>query len=177
VDEIPVVPIEANGHQIKCTVSNSKGAVESNIAVLTVVPETTPVEPVVTVHPESVTVSIGGSASFSVTATSDVPMTYQWQKLVVGEAWIDIVGAIANAYTYPNIVAETDGEQIRCVVTNSAGVAFSNPATISVPQPPEPPTNLELIEQIVGVLERMERGFQEQSEMIAEVTEILRQVR
>ena len=52
--------------------------------------------PSITSHPSSVTVAVGQSASFSVSAEGTQPLTFQWQRDSV-----DIPGATAATYTLP----------------------------------------------------------------------------
>ncbi|MFC1584982.1 immunoglobulin domain-containing protein [Fibrobacterota bacterium] len=119
----PAVSMSDNGDQYDVIVSNAGGSVTSDAAVLTV----NPLPPVVTSHPVSQTVPEGQTASFSVTATSSVPMTYQWRKN--GSA---ITGATSASYTTPAVSLSDNGAQYDVVVSNSAGPVTSNPAILTV---------------------------------------------
>jgi hypothetical protein len=63
----------ANGGSYSVIVSNPAGSATSSTASLTVL-----VPPAITVQPANVTVSSGGGATFSVTATGTAPLHYQW---------------------------------------------------------------------------------------------------
>jgi hypothetical protein len=78
-------------------------------------------------HPSSKTVALGETATFSTTATGPGPLTYQWDR--DGAA---ISSATAATYTTSPVVAADNGAKFRVVVSNSAGKATSNPATLSV---------------------------------------------
>lgn len=90
--------------------------------------------PVITNQPQSQTVSQGNAVTFSVTATGTNPLTYQWRK-----NGVNISGATNAAYTIASVVAG-DAGQYSVVVTNSAGTATSNNATLTVTGPNQVPT-------------------------------------
>ena len=83
--------------------------------------------PRITTHPASQTVPVGGSATFSVTASGTAPLQYQWQR-----GGIDIAGATSPSYTLAGASLADDGATFRAVVTNSFGSATSNAATLDV---------------------------------------------
>jgi hypothetical protein len=83
--------------------------------------------PVITVHPSDQSVVEGATATFSVTASGSAPLNYQWQR--DGE---DISGATQSTYTTPATVLADNGASFRCVVSNAAGSATSDPATLTV---------------------------------------------
>ena len=89
--------------------------------------------PTITTHPANQTVSAGGSATFSVTASGGQPMSYQWQR-----NGTDIIGATASSYTLANAQPSDNGARFRVRVTNSWGTATSNDAVLTVTsnQPP-----------------------------------------
>jgi hypothetical protein len=80
--------------------------------------------PSILTQPASQTINAGQTATFFVTASGTAPLSYQWQKNGVA-----ISGAISASYTTP---AETAGAQFVVVVSNSAGSATSNVATLTV---------------------------------------------
>jgi hypothetical protein len=106
-------------------VTNSAGNVASNSAVLTVNPAA--VAPAITTQPSSQTVNAGQTATFNVAATGTTPMTYQWSKN--GGA---ISGATSSTYTTPAETTSDNKAQFTVVVTNAAGSATSNSATLTV---------------------------------------------
>ena len=85
------------------------------------------VPPTITQQPANVTVTAGQSASFTVAATGDAPLAYQWQRNGVA-----IAGATSTTYTLAATVLGDSGATFRAVVTNGAGSATSNNATLTV---------------------------------------------
>jgi O-glycosyl hydrolase len=88
---------------------------------------TAQVAPSITTQPANQTVTAGQTATFSVVATGTAPLSYQWQKN--GSA---ISGATAASYTTPATSTSDSGAAFKVVVTNSAGSATSNSATLTV---------------------------------------------
>ena len=122
-----------NGAQFIVVVSNSVGNVTSNAATLTVNPA--PVAPSITAQPSSVTITAGQTATFSVTATGTAPLSYQWKK-----NGTTITGATAASYTTPAETTADNGAQFTVLVSNSAGSATSNAATLTVNPAPVAPS-------------------------------------
>lgn len=83
--------------------------------------------PQITSHPQSKTVGVGQSASFTVAASGTQPLSYQWQRNGVA-----ISGATAATYTLASASTADNGAMFRAVVTNSFGSATSNSATLTV---------------------------------------------
>jgi glucose/arabinose dehydrogenase len=88
--------------------------------------------PGISTQPQSQTVSVGQSVTFSVTATGTAPLTYQWQR-----NGTNISGATSASHTF-NAAATDNGATYRVIVTNSAGSATSNSATLTVNSAPNP---------------------------------------
>jgi len=118
-------------------VANSAGSTTSDNAVLTVSAGTT--APTISTQPGNRSATAGGSASFTVAASGSSPFTYQWQRSTnSGSTW----SSLSNDSTYTGVTTVTltvggsttgmSGDQFRCVVTNSAGSATSNAATLTV---------------------------------------------
>jgi glucose/arabinose dehydrogenase len=82
--------------------------------------------PSISSQPSNVTVAAGQSAGFSVTASGTAPLTYQWQR-----NGVNISGANSPTYTLTTAGAD-NGAMFRAVVSNSAGSATSNAATLTV---------------------------------------------
>src|SRR5450755_3473658 len=89
-----------------------------------------PVAPTVT-RPASITVPLGQTATFSVSATVTGTLTYQWFKNGVA-----INDATSSSYTTPPTVAVDTGSLFTITVTDSAGSVTSLPATLNVQVPP-----------------------------------------
>lgn len=121
-------PAETTGDnqaQFTVMVTNSAGSTASNAAVLIV--NAAAVPPTITTQPSSQTVNAGQTATFNVAATGTSPMTYQWSKN--GAA---IGAATSSTYTTPAETTSDSKAQFTVVVTNAAGSAKSNPATLTV---------------------------------------------
>ena len=69
----------------------------------------------------------GYTATFSVNAISDSPLSYRWQKYGV-----DIPGATDSSYTTPAVTLADSGSVYRVIVTNSSGNDTSNNAILQV---------------------------------------------
>jgi len=86
-----------------------------------------PLAPLNITQPGNQTVTVGQTATFSVTATGTGPLTYQWY--VNGVA---IAGATSSTYTTPPTTVGQSGSVYTVVVSNSVGSATSNGATLTV---------------------------------------------
>ena len=124
----PPTTLADNNTNFRCVVTNIYGSVTSNQAILTVASVGSP--PTITSHPANKTVTLGQTATFSVTASSTQPMTYQWLK-----NGSNISGATSASYTTPVVVAGDNGATFRCSVSNIYGSTLSNNATLTVIPP------------------------------------------
>lgn len=88
--------------------------------------------PVFTQHPASISTPLGGTATFSATATGGGTITYQWSK--DGGA---IPGATGQTLALAGVTTASAGVY-RVTATNSGGSTQSNPATLTVVVPPAP---------------------------------------
>lgn len=86
-----------------------------------------PVSPSITAQPANQTVTVGQTATFSVSATGTGPLSYQWQK-----NGMNIAGATSASYSTPTTALSDSGSTFRAMVTNSVGTATSNLATLTV---------------------------------------------
>jgi hypothetical protein len=125
----PATTTGDSGSTYRVVVSNSAGTATSNAATLTVSAAT--VAPTITTQPASRTVTAGQTASFAVTANGTAPLSYQWQK-----NGANISGATSASYTTPATTTGDSGSTYRVVVSNSAGTATSNAATLTVSAAP-----------------------------------------
>lgn len=119
----PVASAHAGNYD--CVITNACGSDTSNTATLTV-----NTAPMITDDPDSQAICEGGSAAFSVAATSTSPLSYQWRK-----NGSNISGATTSSYTI-NPVASGHAASYDCVVTNGCGSATSNAAILTVNTPP-----------------------------------------
>jgi len=83
--------------------------------------------PAITTQPSNQTVEAGQTATFSVVATGTPPLSYQWQKGTSA-----IAGATSTSYTTPPTGLSDSGSTFRVIVSNSAGTATSDSATLTV---------------------------------------------
>ena len=112
-------------------VTNSAGSVTSNEAKLGV--SATAVAPAITTQPAAQSVVAGSVANFSVIASGTSPFSYQWKK-----NGTDISGATSIPYTIATTTMADSGAY-SVVVTNSAGMATSTDATLTVTATAEKP--------------------------------------
>ena len=106
--------------------------------------------PAITTQPESKTVTVGQTATFTVAATGTSP-TYQWQYSTDGGAtWTNIPGATSNSYTTDTTALDMNGYQYQCVVSNTAGKVTSSAATLTVQ--PIPVTSVRLDQDTLSLV-------------------------
>jgi len=86
-----------------------------------------PASPSILFQPLSLTVTVGQTATFSVTASGTAPLSYQWVK--DGSA---VSGAIASSYATPPASMADNGARYAVVVSNSAGNTTSSVAVLTV---------------------------------------------
>lgn len=101
--------------------TNIAGAA-SNSATLTVI-----APPVITSQPQSLTVVNGQSASFSVSATSQSPLSYQWSK-----DGSPIRGATNSTLNFARVTYPSDSGTYSVVVGNVAGSVLSSNAVLTI---------------------------------------------
>ncbi|MEI6714269.1 MAG: HYR domain-containing protein [Verrucomicrobiota bacterium] len=108
-----------------CFVSNTSGGAESKSAIVVA---SLPSLPVVKTQPVGGTLQPKGTIKLSVTATSPVPLSYQWRKN----------GSVISGATNPNYtVAEASAEpagKYDCLVKNTAGEVTTSVASVLLPQ-------------------------------------------
>jgi len=103
--------------------------------VLTITVNPAAVAPSITTQPGNQTVIAGQTAAFNVSATGTAPLSYQWRK-----NGANITGATSSSYTTPATTTADSGSTFSVVVTNSAGSATSNNATLTVNAPAVAPS-------------------------------------
>ena len=93
---------------------------------------TGPQPPAITQHPQPQSICAGGTATFTVAASGEGTLSYQWQKNG---------GNLSNGGHYSGVNTATlvitnadssDAANYRCVVTNAYGTATSNEATLTI---------------------------------------------
>lgn len=112
----------------KCIVGNVSGATTvSNTVHLHVGSSSTGTNPpVITSQPHDITVSAGGTATFTVTASGAVPLSYQWMK---GSS--NLTGKTSASLVLAN-VSSADTGNYKCKVTNSLGSVTSTTAHLGL---------------------------------------------
>ncbi len=113
-----------NGSAYRVVVSNAYGSVTSSPASIGVI---TAVAPVIMMQPASQSIAAGETTTFTVVATSFLPMTYQWSKN--GSA---ISGATSPSYTIPAASTSDNQASYSVSVGNSIGSTASSSALLTV---------------------------------------------
>ncbi len=126
----PAAVFGDNGTSYAVLVSNDVGEVLSASATLTVLPPA----PVITQQPTALTVVAGQAAAFSVTATGEGTLGYQWSR-----DGIAIGGATQAGYTLASTTQADNAANFTVTVTNAGGSVVSNVAILSVVPPAQPP--------------------------------------
>jgi len=114
-----------NGAQFSVVVTNVAGSATSAVAILTATSGAAP--PSITTQPSNVTVTEPAAANFSVVATGDAPLSYQWKRNGTNTS-----GATSSSYALnPTAVTDT-GAQFSVAVSNAAGSVTSSVANLTV---------------------------------------------
>jgi YVTN family beta-propeller protein len=96
-------------------------------------------------QPQSQTVNMGQTATFTSSATGVPLPTVQWQTSTNGKTWANIPGAtsakttgttVSTSYTTPKSTGTDNGTEFRAVFRNTQGTTPSTPATLRVNVPP-----------------------------------------
>lgn len=111
----------------RCVVTDNNGSTNSNEAALTLKAATT-----ITGHPSNQSVAIGGTANFTVTATGDGTLGYQWQKNGANLTNGGHYSGCATATLTISSADSNDAANYRCVVSATCGSAISNAASLTV---------------------------------------------
>ncbi len=110
--------------QYRCATSGQCGTTNSTAAVLTV-----NTAPVITAHPQSITLCTGATNTFSVTATG-TGLTYAWEYAInCSGPWLNVAGASSSTLT----VTAISTNAYRCLVNGPCSpMAISNSACMTV---------------------------------------------
>lgn len=119
---VNVTAVDAGDYTV--VISGTCGTVSSSSASLTITAGT-----VINTQPVNQAVCVGGSASFSVSASGSGTITYQWKK-----NGTDIAGAISSVFTL-NPVSLGDAGNYSVLVTSSCGSTESDAASLSLLAP------------------------------------------
>jgi hypothetical protein len=137
---IPAAISADSGASFTVVISGGAGSTTSNRAMLTVTPA--PGAPILITNPARARVIPGQQASFSVTAWSASPMSYQWQKGTGTGNMADVPGATQATYTIPALTLADHLTLFRCVVANAAGNVTSADEMLFVTASATPPTSI-----------------------------------
>jgi hypothetical protein len=103
-------------------------------------PPVAPVAPVIQAQPSDQSTTVGGNASFNVTASAvGAVVAIQWQVLN-GNVWTDIAGATAATLTISGATPTQNGAQYRAVVSANGQSLTTTPVTLTVTPAPVPPS-------------------------------------
>ncbi|MEQ1678012.1 MAG: reprolysin-like metallopeptidase, partial [Chitinophagaceae bacterium] len=117
-----------SGNQYRVIVTGQCGSTTSNAVTLTV-----NVAPAVTTNPVSQAVCSGSAVSFTAAGTGTPAPTFQWQVSTIAvPAFTNIGGATSATYTIAATTLAMNGDQYRCVLTNSCGSVNTTAATLTV---------------------------------------------
>jgi alpha-tubulin suppressor-like RCC1 family protein len=95
--------------------------------------------PVIQAQPSDQSTTVGGNASFNLTASAaGAVVTIQWQVLN-GNVWADIAGATAATLTVSGATPTQNGTQYRAVVSANGQSLTTNPVTLTVTPAPVAP--------------------------------------
>jgi isoamylase len=150
---VPAPPSNTHWARIIDTNSASEGAINSwTRSAASTVSGTSPVGgqsivvleavaqlPAISSQPQSVVVSAGQNATFSVAAAGVGSLGYQWQVLATGGSSWSVLsdgdgfsGTATAALTVTGVAASMSGDQFRAVVSNSNGSVTSSAASLYV---------------------------------------------
>jgi photosystem II stability/assembly factor-like uncharacterized protein len=125
----PALTAAQSGLQFYAVADNVAGSLKSATATVTVTSAAS--APVITLQPVAASTTVGGSASFTVTATGTAPLSYQWQfngsplaNRAAGTTTSGIAGSSSSLLTLVNAQPSDDGDY-RVVVSNGVGPTFS----------------------------------------------------
>jgi poly(3-hydroxybutyrate) depolymerase len=127
---IPAAISPDSGASFTVVVADGAGSVTSTRATLTVTGA--PGAPIILKNPERARVLVNQSGSFSVTASSASPMSYQWQKETHAGNMMDIAGATEASYTTPPATLADHGTLFRCIASNRSGNVTSASELLAV---------------------------------------------
>lgn len=122
----PATLLADSGSTFSVHISNAYGGSATSIsATLTV---TASLPPTITTQPSNQSVSVGQTATFSVIATGQGTLTYQWKK-----DGVDISGATSASYTTPVLVLADNASTYSVKVSDSTSASVtSTSATLTV---------------------------------------------
>ncbi len=125
---LTVSSVDANdAANYRCVVTDANGSTASSEAALALKTATT-----ITQHPANASVVVGGTTNFTVVATGDGTLTYQWQK---NQANLNNGGHYSGCTTATLTISNADtndAASYRCVVTAGCGSSTSFQGALTV---------------------------------------------
>jgi hypothetical protein len=88
------------------------------------------IAPTISTQPANQTVSVNGTANFSVAAGGAAPLSYFWRR-----NGVPIAGASNSFYTTNNVQLTDSGARFSCLVSNAYGTLLSSNALLTVSGP------------------------------------------
>jgi len=90
----------------------------------------------ISAQPQAASVTAGGSATFSTTATATLPtstISYQWQQSTDGgTTWANVSGATSSSLTLSSLTTGSNGYRYRCQLAASLSLVYTSSATLAV---------------------------------------------
>jgi alpha-tubulin suppressor-like RCC1 family protein len=145
----PPATLADNGAAFSVVATNSAGSVTSNPAVLTV--NATTAAPVVTLQPQNQSITAGGNATFTSTASGTPTPSVVWyatrppsldqqlrdgaNAVCEGTTALTVSGSATVTLALSNVPVGCNGLRLRARFANAAGVAESNAAVLTVTAP------------------------------------------
>lgn len=87
----------------------------------------------ITSNPLSQRRPAGQTATFTVTATSSSPVSYQWERAAPGsDSFLAVAGATLASYTTPVLATTDSGARYRCALTSGGNQTATSEATLLV---------------------------------------------
>jgi hypothetical protein len=127
-----------NGNEYECVATNRVSSATTKPVILTA-----DTAPLILFPPTSVTVTVGKSASFTVTAIGIPDPSYQWQiSTDGGKTWKNVPaissysGRTTDTLTVTGVTTSMSGYRYSCVASNDAGSATSFSALLTVNKAP-----------------------------------------
>jgi uncharacterized repeat protein (TIGR03803 family) len=120
----PYAGLILSGNTLYGTATGGGSSSYGTVFSLSFGPDSAP--PVITAQPVSQTVNAGQSASFTVTATSTAPLSYQWVK-----DGVNVIGDTSASLTLSNVQTNQAGNY-SVVITNAGGSVTSSVAVLTV---------------------------------------------
>src|SRR6266478_474907 len=118
-----------NGYQYQAVFTNSAGSATTTAATLTV---NSPTLPMIMTQPANQIVSAGQTATFMAAATGSPTPTVQWQVSANNGASFSILPGATSATLSFTTALSQNGYQYQALFTNSAGMATTTAATLTV---------------------------------------------